>query len=168
MRTRSFAATVLAALLMAGCGSEGAVSSGASLDDLGAKVADPATRTMQLIGGSSAGSRQEVVDDATKDRSCSGGHRRVFKATVTADLASGDDETKVRNRVSLTAQAGLKDAGVKVTTDLGKDASTVPAALDFTNEPSDDAEKRTFHTVAKVGADSYTWSITGRTACIAH
>ena len=159
---------MLAALLLAGCGSEGAVSSSASLDDLGAKMADPATRTTQLIGGSSADAQQEIADDATKDRSCSGGHRRVFKATVTADLASGDDETKVRNRLSLTAQAGLKDAGVKVTTDLGEDASSVPASLDFTNEPSDDAEKRTFRTVVKVGADSYTWSITGRTACIAH
>ena len=168
MRTHSLAATVLAALLLAGCGDDGAVSSSASLDDLGAKVADPATRTMQLIGGSAADGQQDVVDDATKDRSCSGGHRRVFKATVTADLASGDDETKVRNRVSLTAQAGLKDAGVKVTTDLGEDASSVPASLDFTNDPSDDAEKRTFHTVVKVGADSYTWSITGQTACIAH
>jgi hypothetical protein len=168
LRTRSLAATALTALLLAGCGDDGAVSSKASLDELGAKVADPATRTMQLIGGSSANGDQKVADDATKDRSCSGGHRRVFKATVTADLSSGDDETAVRNRVSLTAQASLKDAGVKVTTDLGKDASTVPASLDFTNEPSDKAQKRTFHTVVKVGSDSYTWSITGKTACIAN
>ncbi len=168
MRTRSFAATVLTALLLAGCGDDGAVSSSASLDDLGAKVADPATRTMQLIGGSGVHGQQKVVDDATEDRSCSGGHRRVFEATVTADLAGGDDETTVRNRVSLAAQASLKEAGVKVTTDLGKDASTVPASLDFANDPSDKAQKRTFHTVVKVDGDSYTWSITGKTACIAH
>ena len=85
----------------------------------------------------------------------------------TAPLQSGDDQAKVRNTLSLITQAGLKPAGAKVTTDLGKDASTVPATIAFANDPSDEAQKRTYRTTVKLGQDTYTWTITGRTACVA-
>jgi hypothetical protein len=97
----------------------------------------------------------------------SSGHQRVFRATVTAPLQTGDDRAKVRNTLNLLTQAGLKPAGAKVTTDLGQDASSVPATIDFANEPSDAAQKRTYRTTVKLGQSSYTWTITGRTACVA-
>lgn len=164
-RATACALALAGATLVAGCGN-GAVSTDTSLADLGTKMSDPAAATAQQVSDTGQG-QEKVRDEGTHDRSCDGGHQRVFRATVTAPLQSGDDQAKVRNTLSLITQAGLKPAGAKVTTDLGKDASTVPATIAFANDPSDEAQKRTYRTTVKLGQDTYTWTITGRTACVA-
>jgi hypothetical protein len=166
MRTRVVAGALAASglIALAGCGN-GAVSSSTSLAALGKQMAAPAAATARTINDTGAG-ELNVQDDATKDRTCPGGHRRVYQATAVVPRASGDDEKSVRNLVNLAAQAELKPSGAKVTTDLGSSSSTVPATIDFANSPSDKAEKRTYRTHVTVGAGSYTWRITGKTACV--
>ena len=165
--TRTATGALLLALsgLLAGCGGD-AVATSASLDGLGEKMSAPAGRTLSLVRGSAADAEDAVTEDGSKDVACEGGKRREYAARVTGSLASGQDEKSLRNLVSLSAQAALKDAGVKVTTDLGKDASTVPAELDFSNDPSDPAQQRRYHTVVDVDGSTWTWRITGRTACV--
>ena len=149
--------------VLAGCGS-GAVSTSASLDSLGSAMASPARATSQQLTDTSGG-RQTVQDDATKDRACDGGHRRVYRAMVVGprDQPSNKDE---RNVLNLVSQAGLKKGGVKVLTDLGKDGSTVPATIDYANDPSDAARKRTYRVEVALDATTFTWRITGKTACV--
>ena len=163
--TRAGACTLaLMALVLAGCGN-GAVSSSTSLSALGKRMAAPAEAVAQSISDTGAG-ELSVQDDATKDRTCDGGHQRVYRATAVVPKAAGDDGQSVRNLVNLAAQSKLKPSGAKVTTDLGKDASSVPATIDFATSPSDKADTRTYRTHVSVGQGSYTWRITGKTACI--
>lgn len=166
MRTRVAACAlgVSAMAVLAGCGS-GAVSSSSSLDSLGKQMADPARTLAQMVSDTGAGELTEQ-DDATRSHPCDGGHRRVYKATAVVPRTSGDDEKKVRNVVNLLAQAELKPSGAKITTDLGSDSSPVPATLDFASSSAKKADKRTYRTHVTVGEGSYTWQITGKTACI--
>ena len=163
-RVSASALALTGAFLVAGCGNA-AVSSSTSLHTLGQDMAGPAKTTAQQISDTGQG-QLSVQDDGTKDHPCDGGHQRTYQATVVAPKESTDDEKTVRNRLSLVTQAGLKEAGAKVTTDLGSDASSVPATIDFASSPSDKADRRTYRTHVTVGSSTYTWRITGHTACV--
>jgi hypothetical protein len=164
---RTWAVLVLL-LTLAACGSSGstAVTSSRSLDELGTALAKDGTDVEQYLAGVSNATGDRVTDDASTDRSCPGGARRTFRASFTAKrFTAGESDADLRGAVGMGAQARLKPAGYHLTTK--SDGGSLPAALTFENSPGSADQKRTFRTVVEPDGDSYTWTVTGQTACIA-
>lgn len=165
---RACAGTVLV-LALTSCGSAGsdAVTSGRSLDDLGAKLAEDGGAVQLYLAGTLGGADQAVGDDATKDVACSGGSRRTFRGSVTgpAAAAGGDRGTnEVRNTLGLNAQIAFKRVGYDLAGDTS--AKTLPATLEFANHPSSKDQQRTFRTTVRINGDKVITTVSGQTACI--
>lgn len=155
-------------LTLTACGSSGstAVTSSRSLDDLGTALAKDGADVEQYLAGISNATTDRVTDDAGTDRPCPGGARRTFRASFTAERFTADQsDADLRGGVGLGAQARLKLAGYHLTTKA--DGGSLPATLTFENSPGSADQKRTFRTNVEPGGHSYTWTITGQTACIA-
>jgi hypothetical protein len=157
---------VLLALALTACGSagNGAVSSSRSLDDLGAALSKDGTDVERYLAGISNATTDTVDDDATADVHCPGGARRTFRASFVATrFTAGQSDADLKGAVGMGAQARLKLAGYRLTSDTD---DAMPATLRFENDPSTPDQRRTFRTEVKPAGDTYTWTISGQTACI--
>jgi len=157
---------VLLALALTACGSAGtgAVSSSRSLDDLGAALSKDGIDVERYLAGISNATTDQVDDDATADVDCPGGARRTFRASFVAKRFTADQsDADLVGAVGMGAQARLKVAGYRLTSDTG---DAMPATLRFENDPATPDQRRTFRTQVKPTGDTYTWTITGQTACI--
>lgn len=155
-------------LALTACGGSGrtAITSSRSLDALGGALAKDGTDVERYLAGISNATGDRVTDDASTDRSCPGGARRTFRASFTAQRFTADQsDADLRGGVGMGAQARLKLAGYHLTTKA--DGGRLPATLTFENTPGSADQKRTFRTRVEPDGDSYTWTITGQTACIA-
>ena len=157
-------------LTISGCGNQ-AVSTDASLDSLGSKLAEDGQQAQKQVSGFVLAngedvSNEKVSHDGTQDVGCPGGTRREFESTFTAPAsAAGDSASEVRRIEGMASQATLKILGYEMATK--PDGSALPARLEFANDPKDPADKRTFRTDVEVSGETFTWTISGRTPCVA-